>query len=129
MAHDLYLTYQEYRRYGGDLSETAFIPLEFKSRKRIDYLTDSRVQNMAVVPAAVKLCMYVLIGMESSVGRSEQAASPSVSSFNTDGYSETYSQAMDADTASAQMDALTKEYLYGEKNDNGTPLLYRGLDL
>lgn len=129
MAHELYLTYQEYRSYGGELSETAFIPLEFKSRKRIDYLTDSRVQNMAAVPAAVKLCMYVLIGMESSVGRSEQAASPSVSSFNTDGYSETYSQAMDADTASAQMDALTKEYLYGEKNDNGTPLLYRGLDL
>lgn len=129
MAHDLYLTYQEYRSYGGDLSETAFIPLEFKSRKRIDYLTDSRVQNMAAVPAAVKLCMYVLIGMESSVGRSEQATLPSVSSFNTDGYSETYSQAMDADTASAQMDALTKEYLYGEKNDNGTPLLYRGLDL
>lgn len=129
MAHELYLTYQEYKSYGGELSETAFIPLEFKSRKRIDYLTDSRVQNMAAVPAAVKLCMYVLIGMESSVGRSEQAASPSVSSFNTDGYSETYSQAMDADTASAQMDALTKEYLYGEKDDNGTPLLYRGLDL
>lgn len=129
MAHELYLTYQEYKSYGGELAETAFIPLEFKSRKRIDYLTDSRVQNMAAVPAAVKLCMYVLIGMESSVGRSEQAASPSVSSFNTDGYSETYSQAMDADTASAQMDALTKEYLYGEKNDNGTPLLYRGLDL
>lgn len=129
MAHELYLTYQEYKSYGGELSETAFIPLEFKSRKRIDYLTDSRVQNMIAVPAAVKLCMYVLIGMESSVGRSEQAASPSVSSFNTDGYSETYSQAMDADTASAQMDALTKEYLYGEKNDNGTPLLYRGLDL
>lgn len=129
MAHELYLTYQEYKSYGGELSETAFFPLEFKSRKRIDYLTDSRVQNMAAVPAAVKLCMYVLIGMESSVGRSEQAASPSVSSFNTDGYSETYSQAMDADTASAQMDALTKEYLYGEKNDNGTPLLYRGLDL
>lgn len=129
MAHELYLTYQEYRSYGGELSETAFIPLEFKSIKRIDYLTDSRVQNMAAVPAAVKLCMYVLIGMESSVGRSEQAASPSVSSFNTDGYSETYSQAMDADTANAQMDALTKEYLYGEKDDNGTPLLYRGLDL
>lgn len=129
MAHELYLTYQEYKSYGGELSETAFIPLEFKSRKRIDYLTDSRVQNMIAVPAAVKLCMYVLIGMESSVGRSEQAASPSVSSFNTDGYSETYSQAMDADTANAQMDALTKEYLYGEKDDNGTPLLYRGLDL
>ena len=55
MAHELYLTYQEYKSYGGELSETAFIPLEFKSRKRIDYLTDSRVQNMIAVPAAVKL--------------------------------------------------------------------------
>lgn len=34
MAHELYLTYQEYKSYGGELSETAFIPLEFKSRKR-----------------------------------------------------------------------------------------------
>lgn len=129
MAHELYLTYQEYKSYGGELSETAFIPLEFKSRKRIDYLTDSRVQNMISVPEAVKLCTYILIGMENSVGRNTQATSPNVTSFNTDGYSETYGQIMDADTASVQMTAIVKEYLYGENDDNGVPLLYRGLDL
>ena len=56
MAHELYLTYQEYKSYGGELSETAFIPLEFKSRKRIDYLTDSRVQNMARRRQALYVC-------------------------------------------------------------------------
>lgn len=129
MAHAQYLTYQEYLSYGGELSDISFRPLEFKARKRIDYLTDSRVQNMLAVPEAVKLCTYILIGMENSVGRDAQATAPNVTSFNTDGYSETYGQVMDADTASTQMTALTKEYLYGEKDDNGVPLLYRGLDL
>lgn len=129
MAHNQYLTYTEYAAYGGDLSDINFRPLEFKARKRIDYLTDSRVQNMISVPEAVKLCTYILIGMENSVGRNAQATSPNVTSFNTDGYSETYGQLMDVDTASTQMTAIVKEYLYGENDDNGVPLLYRGLDL
>ena len=129
MAHTQYLTYAEYTGYGGELSETAFKSLEFKARKRIDYLTDSRVQNMVSVPEAVKLCAFVLIGMEHTVGREAQAISPNVTSFNTDGYSETYGQRIDADTADIQMTAVTKEYLYGEKDDNGIPLLYRGIDV
>ena len=129
MAHNQYLTYAEYTTFGGSLSEIDFRPLEFKARKRIDYLTDSRVQNMVSVPEAVKLCAYILIGMENSVGRNAQATSPNVTSFNTDGYSETYGQLMDVDTASNQMNAVVKEYLYGENDDNGVPLLYRGLDL
>lgn len=129
MAHNQYLTYAEYAAFGGSLSEIDFRPLEFKARKRIDYLTDSRIQNMVSVPEAVKLCTYILIGMENSVGRNTQATSPNVTSFNTDGYSETYGQIMDADTASVQMTAIVKEYLYGENDDNGVPLLYRGLDL
>lgn len=129
MAHAQYLTYAEYTGYGGELSEVAFKPLEFKARKRIDYLTDSRVQNMVSVPEAVKLCVFMLIGMEHAVGREVQATSPNITSFNTDGYSETYSQRMDADTAGIQMTAATKEYLYGEKDDNGIPLLYRGIDV
>lgn len=129
MAHNQYLTYAEYAAFGGSLSEIDFRSLEFKARKRIDYLTDSRVQNMVSVPEAVKLCAYILIGMENSVGRNAQATSPNVTSFNTDGYSETYGQLMDVDTASNQMNAVVKEYLYGENDDNGVPLLYRGLDL
>lgn len=127
MAHEQYLTHDEYRSYGGTLDLTAFRPLELKSRKRIDYLTDSRVQNMAVVPEAVKLCAFALISMEGVVGAEAQATTPAVTSFSTDGYSESYGNALNADTARTQMNKLVGEYLYGEKDDNGVPLLYRGV--
>lgn len=126
MAHEHYLTHDEYKSYGGTLDLTAFRPLELKSRKRIDYLTDSRVQNMAVVPEAVKLCAFALIGMENVVGAEAQATNPAVTSFSTDGYSESYGNALNADAARAQMNKLVGEYLYGERDDNGVPLLYRG---
>lgn len=127
MAHAQYLTYAEYGAYGGTLSAAAFPPLELKSRKRIDRLTDSRVQGMAIIPDPVKLCMYSLINMESAVGAEAQAVSPAVTSFNTDGYSESYGHSLDADAASVQMDKTVGEYLFGEKDDNGVMLLYRGV--
>ena len=65
MAHAQYLTYDEYKAYGGALAPAAYPPMELKSRKRIDYLTDSRVQNMQTVPDAVKLCAFALIALGS----------------------------------------------------------------
>lgn len=127
MAHSNYLTYAEYQAFGGTLTDAAFLPLEFKSRKRIDYMTDSRVQDMAIVPEAVKLCMYALINMDATVGAEAQAATPTVTSFSTDGYSENYGHSMDAATANKQMDETAKTYLYGETDDDGIPLLYRGV--
>jgi len=127
MAHAHYLTHDEYKQYGGTLDANAFLPLELKSRKRIDYLTDSRVQNMASVPEAVKLCAYALIAIEGAVGVEAQATNPAVTSFSTDGYSETYGHALDAEAARAQMNKVIGEYLYGELDDNGVPLLYRGV--
>lgn len=53
----MYLTYAEYQAYGGTLPESDFTLAEFKARKRVDYLTDSRVENMTEVPEAVKLAM------------------------------------------------------------------------
>lgn len=50
MAHANYLTYEEYKELGGALAQTDFFRLEFSARKRIDYLTNSRVQGMAEVP-------------------------------------------------------------------------------
>ena len=127
MAHAQYLTHDEYKQYGGTLDANAFLPLELKSRKRIDYLTDSRVQNMASVPEAVKLCAYALIAIEGAVGVEAQATNPTVTSFNTDGYSESYGNALDANAARVQMNKVIGEYLYGERDDNGVPLLYRGV--
>lgn len=123
----MYLTYDEYKKYGGTLSETDFPVLEFKCRKRIDRLTDCRVQNMASVPEAVKLCMMSLIKLENTVGIEAQAENPVVTSYNTDGYSESYGKALGAFEASQEMNKTVLSMLYGELDDNGVPLLYRGV--
>lgn len=128
MAHASYLTYAEYQSYGGTLSQSAFTPLEFKARKRIDYVTDSRVQDMQTVPDAVKLCAFGLINLEQSVGVEKQVTNPVVTSFSTDGYSENYGNVLSIEQADKEMNKLVRTYLYGENNDEGIPLLYRGVN-
>lgn len=122
-----YLTYAEYQLMGGTLSEQEFIRLEFKARKRIDRLTDSRVQNMASVPEAVKMCMYSVITLIGTVGAEAQATNPTVTSYNTDGYSESYGHSLSVEAADISVDKTIKSDLYGELDDNGVPLLYRGV--
>ena len=124
----MYLTYDEYAMYGGTMSEADFPLAEFKARKRIDYLTDSRVEKMAEVPEAVKLAMVSIIKADSAVGVDAQAGAPLVASFSTDGYSESYGSAADQ-TANVerQLTAEVRQLLYGVKDDDGVPLLYRGL--
>ena len=53
----MYLSYEEYLAYGGTMAEADFNLAEFRARKRIDRLTDSRVAAMEAVPEAVKLAM------------------------------------------------------------------------
>lgn len=127
MAHPAYLTYTEYKKLGGVLPRSDFTRLEFKCRKRIDYLTDSRVQAMKEIPEAVKLCMMSLIAVEHSAGAEAQAQNPTVTSFSTDGYSESYGNALSTSEAAASMDGTIRTMLYGEYDDNGVPLLYRGV--
>ena len=124
----MYLTYEEYQAYGGTLTEGDFTQAEFKARKRVDYLTDSRVAAMEEVPEAVKLAMMSIIRVDGAVGVDARAGAPLVASFSTDGYSENYGSAADQ-TANAenQLNAELRRLLYGEKDDNGVPLLYRGL--
>ncbi len=125
-----YLTYAEYTNYGGSLSQSEFTLFEFRARKRIDYWTDCRVQNMETVPEAVKLCMMHVIKFDEKFGSDAAADSPAVASFNTDGYSENYGSASEqAAAAASSLWSTVKSLLYGENDDNGTPLLYRGLDL
>lgn len=127
MSHAAYLTYDEYIGYGGTLAQTDFILAEFKARKRIDYLTDSRVQDMKTVPEAVKLCCMTAIGMITTVGAEAQATKPTVTSFSTDGYSETMGNSMNAADGEKQINSTIAGLLYGECDDEGTPLLYRGV--
>ena len=128
-----YLTYDEYMSFveeseGAELSETAFTTAEFRARKTIDYWTDSRVQAMEKVPEAVKHCMLAIIKLDSKYGAEAQIENPLLSSFNTDGYSESYGSATDQQAAAKQaVNDCIRQWLYGETDDNGTPLLYRGV--
>ena len=128
MAHGKYLEYEEYLSFGGTLPLPAFLPLEFRCRKRIDYLTANRIQRMAEVPMAVKICMMSLIDIENSVGVEAQIEKPVVTSFSNDGYSESYGKALGASEAESSMKGIIRTSLYGETDDRGVPLLYRGLD-
>ena len=126
MAHSAYLEYSEYVTYGGSADQTAFPLLEFKARKQIDLLTANRVQNMAVVPEAVKMCMITIMNMDQASGAEAQATNPQLTSFNNDGYSESYGNALTADDTAKQITKQITAMLYGEVDDNGVPLLYRG---
>ena len=122
----MYLTYDEYQSYGGTLPEADVTLAEVRARKRVDYLTDSRVENMAEVPEAVKQAMMSIIKADSAVGVDATAGAPLVASFSTDGYSENYGSAADQ-TANVekQLNAEIRRLLFGVKDDNGVPLLYR----
>lgn len=124
-----YLEYAEYTKYGGTASEAEFTTLEFRARKRIDRLTASRVQNMSSVPTDVKLCMMSLIEIDRKAGVEAQVNNPVVTSFNTDGYSETYGKALSVADVDKSMSAAIKSMLWGVTDDNGVPLLYRGVEV
>lgn len=132
-----YLTYEEYKTWGlpegseppADIMDGAmFAVAEFRARKTIDYWTDSRVQKMETVPEAVKHCVVSLIKLESKYGAEAQIETPLLSSFNNDGYSESYGSAQEQQAAAkkAASDCI-RQWLYGETDDEGTPLLYRGV--
>ena len=132
-----YLTYDEYKTWGlpegteppeGIMDGAAFAVAEFRARKTIDYWTDSRVQKMETVPEAVKHCMISIIKLDSKYGAEAQIENPLLSSFNTDGYSESYGSATDQEAAAQKATAdCIRQWLYGETDDEGTPLLYRGI--
>jgi hypothetical protein len=126
----VYIDLQYYKSNGGiDMTDAAFSRNEFRARKTVDRLTQGRVQNMAQVPEAVKLCMMQAIQYDATYGVEAQADNPVISSYNTDGYSESYGSASDqAQAAHKSLYRTVRNLLYGELDDKGVPLLYRGVN-
>lgn len=123
-----YLTYDEYLSYGGTLDETAFKMAEFKARSRIDWMTLARVQNMKEVPFEVKMAMMCIMQVDSKYSADAQASSALVSSFSTDGYSESYGGASEQSrSAQTQLNNEVGKMLFGVLDDSGVPLIYKGI--
>lgn len=129
-----YLTYDEYKQMGGQLSEAAFSMLEFRARKAVDMLTHGRVMDEQPVREAVKQAVFALIGaMETDEKRAQAYDGRDVQSMSNDGVSVTFASGASAgaDTVRAQnarYAGLLKSYLAGETTGEGISLIYAGVD-
>ena len=75
----------------------------------------------------ISLLMVELIQMEQTQGAA-LLENKAVTSFSNDGYSETYADPLTTDRVKELETDLILQYLSGEVDDNGTPLLYLGVD-
>ena len=127
-----YLTYDEYKQMGGQLSEAAFSTLEFRARKAVDMLTHGRVAGEQPVREAVKLAVYALVcEMDADEKRAAAYDGREVQSMSNDGVSVTFASGAQGAEAvraqSARYAGLLKSYLAGETTENGVSLIYAGV--
>ena len=135
----MYLTYLEYKAYGGTLDETTFNDIEFEAQSIVDWYTFNRLQKEDTLPEAVKRCVYKImqyIQAQSSVnGLSDPNSSADgigagIASQSNDGVSVSYNvlsaQAV-MDNSNAQIEQTIRQYLSSVKNSLGKKVLYRGV--
>lgn len=124
----MYIDLTYYKENGGkDMTGAAFTRNEFRARKLVDRVTQNRVAKMESVPEAVMRLMVELITMEETQGAAV-LENQAVTSFSNDGYSQTFADPLTADRVKELENDLIEEYLSGETDDNGVPLLYLGVD-
>lgn len=124
-----YLTYAEYKSYGGKLPETAFSRLEYKAEKKIDRMTYNRLRNEASISNNVKRLVFEIIGIMNNTDYSNESYVPAIVHEENDGYS----VSCDADTVMSisQSDMTINQtiidYLSFERTSAGILLLYCGV--
>lgn len=120
-----YLTYEEYSSLGGELSLTAFNRNIDRACGIIDNATHNRIECMKKVPQKAKaLCRDLVEYLANDFGSSKQISNHSQSAG---GVSESESYATKtADDIYGDIQNMLYDYLGNEKDDKGTPLLYRG---
>jgi hypothetical protein len=120
-----YLTYDEYRGIGGALEETAFKRNIDRVCGFVDIHTQSRLQGVLEVSQRAKACVRDLVEyLANNVSSSKAVTSKSQSAG---GISESESYATKTtDEINEEMLNIVYDYLTTEKDDYGTPLMYRG---
>lgn len=121
----IYLTYGEYAEMGGTLDLTAFNRNVARACGIIDNATFCRIENMAEVPQNAKhLCRDLI---EYMANNHFIEATVSSRSQSAGGVSESESYNMKTlDDMQNEISNLVFDYLNSIKDDNGTPVLYRG---
>lgn len=126
MQDGRYLTYSEYRKFGGTLSKNEFIVLEFEASKNIDKFTFGRLKNLDFQIDEVKMCILQLIKIFNTY-QSSNNRDKSIQSENIDGYSVNYNNAINtSELKTFDVEEVIKEYLSDCQLEDGTFYLYRG---
>ena len=121
----IYLTYDEYVGIGGTLDLTAFNRNIDRACGVIDNATHNRIDCMAEVPQRAKALCMDLVEYLAMNDTTEIAVTSRSQSAGGVSESESYATKT-ADDANAEMLNIVYDYLATEKDDNGTPLMYRG---
>lgn len=144
----MYLSYDEYKEYGGALDETAFNDLEFDAESTINWYTFNRLKRdewkSVLDSQELKRCMYQLIRLKqmenellaSSVGGigfgTGWTKEAGITQESNDGVSVSYNtmssgELMSYFNGTKTKDDLVKQYLGSVINDLGRNILYRGI--
>ena len=120
-----YITYEEYTEIGGTLDLTAFNRNIDRACGFIDANTQNRLQSVLEVSQRAKACVRDLVEhFASNVSSGRVVTSKSQSAG---GVSESESYATKTtDEINCEMLNIVYDYLATEKDDCGTPLMYRG---
>ena len=139
----MYLTFEEYATWGGQLDAPDFSLAELEARLLVDRYTFGRLKNEdeEEIPEAVKFCMFKLIELLTeqnkltatpTLGDGESITQTGISSQSNDGVSISYN-VMSASELYAmnksKVDSAVKQYLQGVTNSIGQELLFRGMYL
>ena len=121
----IYLTYEEYSNIGGICDLTAFNRYIDRACGIIDNATHNRIDCMAEVPQRAKALCRDLVEYLARNDTTEIAVTSRSQSAGGVSESESYATKTD-DEINAEMLCIVYDYLATEKDDNGTPLMYRG---
>lgn len=113
----MYLGYEKYKEYGGNLSNTDFDRFLFRAEKEIDIVTHEHCKTLKEIPEELNRCTFELIAYMSNNAKNGFVSA--VSSFSNDGYSVSYT---DQKTAAQQIYDIIYTYLAN------TGLMYCGVD-
>lgn len=116
-----YLTYDEYKKLGGNLSEMPFNLLEYRAEKEVDELTSNRFRKVSNYPQELKLCINNLITNIDKYNESETKSSETVGN-----YSVSYDKPVTKEKKE-ELKSIIKTYLSTTKIDN-VFVLYCGAD-
>ena len=135
----MYLSYREYKAFGGNLDETTFNEFSFEAESIVDYYTFNRLKTDTIISEPVKRLIYALIDIaqkkEATLGLGVSASSSAgndvyITRQANDGVDTTYNS-MSASSlyqlCKQETSRAVYRYLAQVVNQAGRKVLYRGL--